>query len=89
LAERQEGSSVVRHVWDRSTSLPQILETRDGQDNLIRRYESDTFHVRQFRDAAGQAFVIAEDVLGTPRGGGVEEGAAEASYPNSPRIGSP
>lgn len=75
LARRTEGASVVQYVWDRSTALPQLLEERDGNGALLRRYESDGGMVVRFTDAAGNRFRLLTDHLGTVRGVMNESGA--------------
>lgn len=67
MAERREGASVRRFVWDRSGTYAQLLEERDGSNAFIRRYESNGFSVDRYRDAAGNSFFLQLDHLGSVR----------------------
>ncbi|MGL6073447.1 MAG: FG-GAP-like repeat-containing protein [Fimbriiglobus sp.] len=80
LAERREGATVVKFVWDRGTSLPQLLEERDGNGALIRRYESDGSRVTRYRDAAGNLFVYALDQVDSVRALMTPDGAVVTEY---------
>ncbi len=65
LARRSEGGTIINYVWDQSSALPQLLEERDGQGSLIRRYESDGANITRYRDGAGNAFILIQDHLGS------------------------
>ncbi len=67
LAERREGTNVVKFVWDRGLSLPQLLEERDGSGTLLRRYESDGARITRYRDGSGSLFIYALDQIDSVR----------------------
>ncbi|MGL6073356.1 MAG: FG-GAP-like repeat-containing protein [Fimbriiglobus sp.] len=67
LAERREGTSIVKFVWDRGLALPQLLEERDGSGALLRRYESNGVQITRFRDGSGNLLIYALDQIGSVR----------------------
>ncbi len=61
LAKRILGSEVAVYVWDRSTSLPQLLEIRDGNGNLVTRFTSDGMNLLKAEDASGRVSIFLRD----------------------------
>ena len=66
LLTREQDGVITRYVWDRySGALPMLLETRDGDGNLLERFVHDGVRYLYSVDATGNRTLFASDHVGS------------------------
>jgi len=81
LASRTVDGVETLFVWDRTGgAFPVLLEVRDANSDLIRRYEHDGFRYTRVHHADGSNSVLLTDHIGTVRGVANEVGFTAINY---------